>query len=118
MTELFPYISLSVVSLGLVVICWKILNCLQQTTGQKFRSEDRKRRDLFQLLERSMERRDTPQHQKVDLVNAHRGERMSQVSSDAKTEQMATNSKKPVVPQVPKLYEPDNAVAEVAGAYQ
>jgi len=67
-----------------------------------------------------MERKDTPQHQKVDLVHAHRGERMSQVASDAKTEQIASNSKKPVIPQVPKIYEPDmsKAVAEVAGAYQ
>jgi hypothetical protein len=109
-------VAAAVIILALVVILWRLVGALQETTGQRLRSSDRERRDLFQMLERSLERRDTPTHQHMDTMDRHRTERINQVNADAIVEKAATKKNEPPTPS--KIYDGGRVAAEIGASFK
>lgn len=83
---------------------WKMVSCLRDVTGSRFREDDRQRQDLHHLIERLLEKRDVPTGSSVELDALHAQERMNTVHHTADTEKRAqeverkgTNRREPLV---------------------
>lgn len=99
------YITSGLVFIGLVALIWRQTSALESMAGAKARSEDRTRRDCYQLIERLLEKRDTTDG--LELARVHRVERVQQVRQDAETERAATAHPEPVKPADDEFVSPD-----------
>lgn len=102
-----------------VVFClvlWRITSCLQATTGTRFRTEGRDRRDAFQLLERVIEWKETPLHQKTDICGLHHAERVNQVNADAVVERVISEKPRKPDKSSPAKATSEGQLAEMIGA--
>ncbi len=102
------------VCVGFCLVLWRLISCLQDTTGTRLRAEDRDRRDVFHLLERTLEWKGTPLHQKLDMVDRHHAERVNQVNADAVVERTVSGRKS--AKSQPAKATPEGKLADVVGA--
>ncbi len=100
------YIAFGLVCIALVALIWRQTMALESMAGTKARSEDRTRRDCFQLIERLAEKRDTTDG--LELARVHRVERVQQVRQDAETERVATAKPVPSTPEQSEFVSPEN----------
>lgn len=118
MNEPMLLVIIVVVILSMTAILWRLIGCLQETAGLRFRSQDRERRDLYQTLERVLEWKEVPSHQRLDVSDRHRAERVNQVNADAIVEKSAGAGVKNKPPSPSKIYEAGQTAAEVGASYQ
>ncbi len=104
MNELF--LTFGLVCVALVALIWRQTMALESMSGAKARSEDRTRRDCYQLIERLLEKRDT--NDALELARVHRVERVQQVRQDAETERAATAQPEPTKPEESEFVSPEN----------
>lgn len=81
------YPSGALVFVGLVALIWRQTLTLGKLAGINTRAQDRERRDLHQMIQRLLEKRDA--NDGLEMARLHRLERTEQVRLDAKVEENA-----------------------------
>lgn len=91
------YPSGALVFVGLVALIWRQTLTLGKLAGINTRAQDRERRDLHQMIQRLLEKRDATDG--LEMARLHRLERTEQVRLDARVEESAEH---PSTPKTPK----------------
>ena len=86
-------VVLALVIIAFVVVLWRMTAALVAMSGTRARSNDRERRDHYQIIERLLEKRDATNG--FDMAQMHSRERVEQMKIDACMEQTATEQPKP-----------------------
>lgn len=77
---------LTICLLGVCALCWRMIGGLHGHHALDAQGHERERRDYIQMIERLLEKRETPDRQQLDLAQGHRSERMHRTQIDAQTE--------------------------------
>lgn len=97
------------------LLCWRLAGGLHGHHQLDSRSRERERRDFLQMIERLMEKRETPDVKQLDLAHIHRAERMQKNALDAQTdaEALKTAAQKAIA-RPPKATAPQPPQDEIA----
>ncbi|KPL09542.1 hypothetical protein AMJ71_06125 [candidate division TA06 bacterium SM1_40] len=79
----------------LLVLCavlWTVVRGLVQIAGARMRSRDRERMDYLQIIERILEKKDSPVHLHPDVAVRHAQERAAAVREAADVEKRASGN--------------------------
>ena len=91
---------------GLVALNWRQTLTLGKLAGVNRRAQDRERHDMYQLLERMMEKRDAKDG--LEIGHLHRIERLEQNRLDARVEEAAETPPPPPVKPEDEFCSPEH----------